>query len=129
LLDPVQINQMLVNLMRTGIQSITDFGVVEISTQFLEPTQVLIVVRDTGSGIPLNVLENVFNPFFTTKPDGTGLGLAICQHIVSDHGGRITVESQVGYGTTFSIFLPLPRGPSSGANGLSNQSLIKEAVA
>ncbi len=113
LLDPVQINQMLVNLMRNGIQSIADSGVVEISTQFLEPNQILIVVRDTGSGIVPSVLENVFNPFFTTKPDGTGLGLAICQHIVSDHGGRITVESQVGYGTTFSIFLPLPRQPHS----------------
>jgi len=107
LLDPIQINQMLVNLMRNGIQSIADSGVVEVSTQFVEPDEVLIVVRDTGSGIPPNVLENVFNPFFTTKPDGTGLGLAICQHIVNDHGGRIKVESKVGNGTTFSILLPL----------------------
>jgi len=122
LLDPIQINQMLINFMRNGIQSIVESGVVEVSTQLLEPHQVLIVVRDTGSGIPPNVLENVFNPFFTTKPDGTGLGLAICQHIVNDHGGRITVESQVGYGTTFSIFLPLPHHQSLPANGILNHS-------
>jgi hypothetical protein len=133
LLDPIQINQMLVNLMRNGIQSITEAGVVEVSTQFAEPNQILIVVRDTGSGIPPNVLENVFNPFFTTKPDGTGLGLAICQHIVGDHGGRITVQSQVGQGTTFSIFLPLPRSQNSSANGLLNavntNSFMKEPLA
>jgi signal transduction histidine kinase len=133
LLDPIQINQMLVNLMRNGIQSIVASGVVEVSTQLLEPNQVLIVVRDSGSGIPPNVLDNVFNPFFTTKPDGTGLGLAICQHIVSDHGGHITVESQVGYGTTFSIFLPLPPSQNLPANGVANNShttsQIKEPVA
>jgi hypothetical protein len=129
LLDPVQINQMLVNLMRNGIQSIAESGVVEVSTQFAEPNQVLLVVNDTGSGIAPNVLENLFNPFFTTKPDGTGLGLAICQHIVNDHGGRISVESQVGYGTTFSISLPLPRHANLPVNGLFNASLIKENLA
>ncbi|MDZ7289600.1 MAG: ATP-binding protein [candidate division KSB1 bacterium] len=116
LLDSVQINQMLVNLMRNGIQSITKTGIVEVSTQRIDPHQVMLVVRDTGSGIPANVLENVFNPFFTTKPDGTGLGLAICQQIVNDHGGRIGVESQVGHGTTFSILLPVPRSTSVRAN-------------
>jgi hypothetical protein len=108
LLDPIQINQMLVNLMRNGIQSISDYGVVEVATQFLAPDSVLLIVRDTGSGIPANVKENVFNPFFTTKPDGTGLGLAICQQIVNDHGGQIKVDSQVGNGTVFSINLPVP---------------------
>lgn len=129
LLDPTQINQMLVNLLRNGIQSIVESGVVEVSTQFLAPQEVLLVVRDTGSGIPPNVLENVFNPFFTTKPDGTGLGLPICQHIVGDHSGRITVESHVGHGTTFSIYLPLPHHQTLPANGLLNKSLIKEIAA
>jgi hypothetical protein len=116
LLDPIQINQMLVNLMRNGIQSISGHGVVEVSTQFAEPQEVLLVVRDTGSGIPANVLDNLFNPFFTTKPDGTGLGLAICQQIVGDHGGRIGVDSQVGHGTVFSISFPVPRIQSSTPN-------------
>ncbi len=113
LLDPIQINQMLVNLMRNGIQSISGYGIVEVSTQFVAPQEVLLVVRDTGSGIPANVLENLFNPFFTTKPDGTGLGLAICQQIAGDHGGRIGVESQVGHGTVFSISFPVPRNQST----------------
>jgi PAS domain S-box-containing protein len=134
LLDPIQINQMLVNLARNGIQSIAaESGVVEVTTQLHEPQEVLVTVRDTGSGMPPNVLENVFNPFFTTKPDGTGLGLAICQHIITDHGGRITVESQVGGGTVFSISLPLPRHQNSPMNGLLNKSLsnsfAKEPVA
>lgn len=129
LLDPIQINQMLVNLLRNGIQSIVESGVVEVSTQFLAPQEVLLVVRDTGSGIPPNVLENVFNPFFTTKPDGTGLGLPICQHIVGDHSGRITVESQVGQGTTFSIYLPLPHHQTLPTNGLLNKSLTQEIAA
>ncbi|MGH7596710.1 MAG: ATP-binding protein [bacterium] len=116
LLDPIQINQMLVNLMRNGIQSISGHGVVEVSTQFLAPQEVLLVVRDTGSGIPANVLDNLFNPFFTTKPDGTGLGLAICQQIAGDHGGRISVDSQVDHGTVFSISFPVPRNQNSTPN-------------
>jgi signal transduction histidine kinase len=128
LLDPVQINQMLVNLTRNGIQSITDYGVVEISTQFVKPREVLLVVRDTGSGIPSNVLENVFNPFFTTKPDGTGLGLAICQQIAGDHGGRIQVESQVGNGTVFSIYFPLPRNQSASANGIPAGAVLNDTA-
>ncbi|MCI0691028.1 response regulator [candidate division KSB1 bacterium] len=116
LLDPIQINQMLVNLMRNGIQSISGYGVVEVSTQFVEPQEVLLVVRDTGSGIPANVLDNLFNPFFTTKPDGTGLGLAICQQIVGDHGSRIGVDSQVGHGTVFSISFPVPRNQNTAPN-------------
>jgi len=129
LLDPIQINQMLVNLMRNGIQSIVESGVVEISTQFMAPHEILLVVRDTGSGIPPNVLENVFNPFFTTKPDGTGLGLPICQHIVGDHGGHIRVESQVGSGTTFSIYLPLPHHQILPAQGLRKKTLTQEVPA
>jgi signal transduction histidine kinase len=53
------------------------------------------------------ILENMFNPFFTTKPDGTGLGLAVTRKVIEDHGGDIFVESTVGEGTTFNILLPL----------------------
>jgi signal transduction histidine kinase len=120
---------MLVNLMRNGIQSITDYGVVEVSTQFITPQEVLLVVRDTGSGIPPNVLENVFNPFFTTKPDGTGLGLAICQQIAGDHGGRINIESQVGNGTVFSISFPLPRTQGVSTNGTSTSLALNDVAA
>jgi PAS domain S-box-containing protein len=68
-------------------------------------------VRDTGAGIPADLVDKVFDPFFTTKPvgEGTGLGLTICHRIVEEHGGTIDVESEVGKGTTFIIKLPAIR--------------------
>ena len=62
---------------------------------------------DRGSGIDPKNLENIFNPFFTTKSDGVGLGLAICSKIVDEHGGQITVESTPGEGSVFRVFLPI----------------------
>ena len=61
---------------------------------------------DTGSGIPTAQLPQIFEPLHTTKPGGTGLGLYIVQQIVAAHGGQVTVESQVGQGTTFTLTLP-----------------------
>jgi signal transduction histidine kinase len=67
---------------------------------------------DTGQGIAPDVLPRVFEPFFTTKAagEGTGLGLAIAKDIVREHGGQIHVESTVGVGTTFTVWLPEARG-------------------
>jgi signal transduction histidine kinase len=69
-----------------------------------------IDVEDDGCGIAPEALERVFDPFFTTKPvgQGTGLGLSISYEIVKRHGGEITVRSEVGRGSVFSVFLPLP---------------------
>jgi signal transduction histidine kinase len=68
---------------------------------------------DTGPGIPEKVIPKIFDPFFTTKgttkkgeTKGTGLGLAICKEIIDAHGGRIDVQSEMGKGTTFSVYLP-----------------------
>ena len=68
----------------------------------------MIEVEDEGTGIPQEDVSKIFEPFFTTKEvgKGTGLGLAVCYGIISEHGGRISVRSSVGKGTTFSIFLP-----------------------
>ena len=66
-----------------------------------------ISILDRGSGIPKEHLENIFNPFFTTKPDGVGLGLAIVSKIVDEHGGNLRVESEAGHGSAFLLFLPL----------------------
>jgi two-component system nitrogen regulation sensor histidine kinase GlnL len=68
---------------------------------------VAIEITDNGAGIPPEVLENLFTPFYTTKEKGTGLGLAICQKIVAEHRGMIRVDSEYGSGTTFTIMLPL----------------------
>ena len=62
---------------------------------------------DRGSGIDPKHLENIFNPFFTTKPEGVGLGLAIVSKIVDEHGGKIAVESEPGEGSVFRVFLPV----------------------
>src|SRR5262249_34050821 len=67
---------------------------------------VAVQVRDNGSGIKPEHLENIFDPFFTTKKTGTGLGLATVLSIAKRHGGQIGVESEVGNGTTFTVFLP-----------------------
>ena len=66
-----------------------------------------ISVIDRGSGIDPKLIDTIFNPFFTTKPDGVGLGLAICSKIVDQHGGKIAVESQPGKGSVFRVYLPI----------------------
>jgi two-component system NtrC family sensor kinase len=98
-------------------------------TTGLQDGQVMISVRDTGQGIPRANLARIFDPFFTTKPvgQGTGLGLSICYGIVDKLGGRITVDSEVDRGTTFTVNLPTGEGrerapgdqaaPGSGVRG------------
>jgi len=71
--------------------------------------EVEVAVIDRGSGIDPKNIENIFNPFFTTKNDGIGFGLAIISKILDEHGGRITVESALGEGSVFRVFLPLKR--------------------
>ena len=66
----------------------------------------MIEVADTGSGLTTEECERIFTPYYTSKQHGTGLGLAIVQSVVSDHGGRIVVQSEPGRGTTFIIELP-----------------------
>jgi two-component system NtrC family sensor kinase len=70
---------------------------------------IAIEIKDTGAGIPVEDLSKIFEPFFTTKEvgKGTGLGLAVCYGIITDHAGRLSVRSNVGKGTTFTILLPV----------------------
>jgi len=75
-----------------------------------ERDQVVIVIRDSGSGIKKENLDRIFEPFHTTKPSGTGLGLAITHKILEAHKARISVESEVGKGTRFLIEIPSIRG-------------------
>ncbi len=73
-----------------------------------------ISITDTGEGMSPDVVDKIFEPYFTTKAKGTGLGLAICQGIIHDHGGVILVDSTPGQGTTFTIQLPLEATPAAG---------------
>jgi signal transduction histidine kinase len=82
-----------------------DGGTLTVRTESL-PTVAVIEVEDTGTGIPDDVRPHLFEPFFTSKRTGTGLGLSISAHIVTQHGGRIEVDSAVGAGSTFRVVLP-----------------------
>ena len=124
-IDPAQIKQVLVNLCKNAIQAMSRGGVLKLCTEPREDG-VCLIVADTGGGIPQEMLSRIFEPFYTTKKKGSGLGLMIVQRIVRDHGGRIQLESNVGQGTTFRIWLPLEeRAPrllnSPSDSGVSGQ--------
>lgn len=103
-----QLNQVWMNLLKNAAQSIANRGEVFISSG-LEDEWVVVRIRDTGGGIPKEQLQRIFDPFFTTKPvgEGTGLGLSISYGIIERHGGKITVASKLGSGTTFTVRIPL----------------------
>ena len=105
-LDPQQMKQVLVNLMKNAMQAMTRGGVLTIETG-AAAEEIWVSIGDTGGGIPHEKLNRIFEPFFTTKKKGSGLGLMIVQRIVRMHGGRIELDSRVGHGTTFKIWLPL----------------------
>jgi two-component system NtrC family sensor kinase len=105
--DGGQIQQAVIALATNAIDAMPDGGDLEFRV-FGKGNRVVIEVEDSGSGIPPENMSRIFEPFFTTKEvgKGTGLGLAVCYGIVSEHGGRLTVRSNVGKGTTFGIYLP-----------------------
>lgn len=112
---PQKLSQVFLNILMNAAQAIERKGVIKISTRFVrdgrrsEDAKVVAVISDTGVGIPKENISKVFNPFFTTKPvgQGTGLGLSIVYDIVKAHGGRISVDSEEGKGTSFTLTLPV----------------------
>ena len=117
--DASQLQQVFLNLITNALDAHTEkpYGRIDITTQLSDDGQgVILCIADTGSGIPPEVLTKIFDPFFTTKPvgKGTGLGLSICYSIIQRLGGRISVESSIGKGTRFDIFLPLQPPPRAG---------------
>jgi two-component system NtrC family sensor kinase len=112
---PRQIVQALVNVLVNAGQATASGGRVHLSTR-REGEWVRVEVRDTGTGIPPEVMRNLFQPFFTTKPQGTGmgLGLAVSHGIITAHGGRIEVDTTAGKGSCFTFHLPrVPRQPDA----------------
>jgi len=106
---PSQINQVFLNLVTNAVQAMPEErGTVTLTTR-VEGDGVAVDVADTGSGMPAEVIKHIFDPFYTTKEvgKGTGLGLSISYKIVQQHGGRISVDSKVGSGTKFTVWLPL----------------------
>ena len=107
--DPNKLKQVVINLVMNAIHAMQGEGRVVLATGINRDGNLELLVTDDGPGIPVGLQEQVFVPFFTTKPEGegTGLGLYICQNIIREHGGVITLESQLGLGTTFRICLPV----------------------
>lgn len=110
--DPIQLNQVVVNLVLNALQAMPSGGLLEVATA-LDGDHVLLRVMDTGSGMTDEVRERIFLPFFTTKEEGlgTGLGLSVVHGIVTAHGGSVRVASQLGLGTQFEVRLPAPAAP------------------
>jgi two-component system NtrC family sensor kinase len=119
-IDPFQIQQVLINLVMNGIQAMPGGGHLELRLDMeyadhpalssgLGKSYVVVSIKDEGEGIPENNINHLFEPFFTTKSvgEGTGLGLSIAYGIVQEHGGWIDVQSKIGEGTCFTIYIPL----------------------
>lgn len=136
--DPTQLHQVLLNLCVNARDAMPNGGslcvqlsrrrVVDALDAFQEPIPSgdyqVVRVRDTGHGIPPNVLEHIFDPFYTTKPvdHGTGLGLSTSLGIIRSHGGYIAVETEPGAGTSFFVYLPTASAPAE-SNGSSSGAL------
>lgn len=112
--DPDLLHRALQNLVLNAIDAMPAGGTLTIRTQ-AQNGSVRMEVSDTGSGLTREECERLFTPYYTTKQHGTGLGLAIVQSVVSDHQGRISVESEPGRGTTFRIELPVQPAATNGS--------------
>lgn len=116
-----QLKQVFLNLLLNAVDSMPSGGVLYVRTTLSlilkdsaqSQPAVQIEFKDTGKGIPPEILSLLFEPFFTTKPNGTGLGLSISYSIIEAHYGHLSVESEVGEGTIFTILLPITGAPSS----------------
>ncbi|WP_104371985.1 ATP-binding protein [Desulfocucumis palustris] len=103
--DPEQVERVVVNIIFNAVQAMPEGGSIIVSTAPANDEFARLSISDTGCGIPAENLPHLFDPFYSTRPKGTGLGLAIAHEIIQAHGGHIEVESEVGHGTTFHIFL------------------------
>lgn len=115
--DEGQVQQVVLALVVNAIEAMPGGGSLTISSGMRSRVDAVFSVRDTGGGIPLEVMPHVFEPFFTTKSDmhGSGLGLAVAHGIVAQHGGEIEVSSEPGKGTVFTVSLPVARDASESA--------------
>jgi two-component system sensor histidine kinase HydH len=113
-IDREQIQQVFLNLALNALQAMGTEGILTITTGEVEGVHgraLAVRFADSGPGIPLERRAQIFEPLFTTRTDGTGLGLSTSKRIVERHGGTLTLESEVGVGSTFTVTLPLGMEP------------------
>ena len=103
--DKTKLQEVFFNLLKNAFDATKPNGSIFLHA-FMEDSQLVVTIQDNGCGIGPEQLSTIFEPFVTYKKEGTGLGLAICNHIVNAHGGSISVESELGVGTTFRVTLP-----------------------
>lgn len=106
-IDQDEMNQVIRNLIKNAIEVMTEKGRICIRTDVTAENMARIDVEDTGPGIPKDVLDKLFTPFFTTKARGTGLGLAVTKKVIERHKGKVEIISEVNKGTCFRLYLPL----------------------
>lgn len=109
--DAALLRRAIENLILNAMDAMPSGGVLMVRTT-REKAEVHLEVSDTGTGLTPEECDRLFTPYYTTKQHGTGLGLAVVQSVISDHGGRVSVESEMGIGTSFHIFLPVKPGPA-----------------
>jgi signal transduction histidine kinase len=110
--DPMQLQQIFLNIVLNAVDAMPNGGTLGVLTFFeKESDRIHIHISDTGKGISREHADQIFQPFFTTKPKGTGLGLAISKQLIEQHGGSIAVAGKPSGGTIFKIQLPLKTGP------------------
>ena len=125
--DEVQITQVIYNLLINADQAMPNGGIITIGAENViveegsdlplsEGKYVKLTITDQGIGIPSQYLDKIFDPYFTTKQKGSGLGLASAYSVIKNHSGHIKVESQLGVGTTFELFLPAIEAKILGAH-------------
>jgi len=102
--DALHMRQVMLNLAKNGLEAMEEGGTLTITTQG-QPDGIVVEFADTGAGIPPDILDKIFQPFYSTKVKGSGLGLAISQKIIEAHHGRITIDSEPAKGTRVRLFL------------------------
>ncbi len=133
-IDKNQISQVIQNIILNAKEAMPDGGVIDIEVfngritnsgeKNSSNDHISIVIRDYGQGISKKNILKIFDPYFSTKKNGSGLGLSICWSIITDHGGKLLVDSRVGEGTTFTIDLPASRKEES-----SDRSIVEKSIA
>ncbi|MCG8530872.1 MAG: ATP-binding protein, partial [Desulfovibrionales bacterium] len=104
--DADQIKQCIINGVKNAFEAMPDGGTLRVETNLSADNWVIVRIIDTGQGIPDEIREHLFSPFFSTKSGGTGLGLAMTKKIVEDMGGKVRLRSKPEKGTTLSLYLP-----------------------